>query len=413
MVLVACATAQAAHAQIRLPGGIGLPALPRTPIPQLQQSVQQAVPLQELRATLTRDLIERNPRVIEPDPAGEPIRRAELLWLSPSAAAVEAARAQGFVVLREENLPELDVRELVLRPPAGATTAQAAQQLKALDANAQVDFNHLYTPSGEPGPVNAANPGSVRRVGLIDGGVDVSHPALHGANVKRTGCDGRIVASEHGTAIASILVGSDDAFRGVQPGALLHAADVYCGDPAGGSAEEVARALAWMARERVAVVNVSLVGPANQLLERAVGALVRRGHLVVAAVGNDGPAAPPLYPASYPGVIGVTGVMPSRRVLPEAAQGPQVMFAAPGADIGAARVGWGYTSARGTSFAAPFVAGLLADALREPDPQAASAAIARLAASAIDLGDRGRDPVYGFGLVGEAARVSPSRLPAH
>jgi subtilisin family serine protease len=89
------------------------------------------------------------------------------------------------------------------------------------------------------------------------------------------------------------------------------------------------------------------------------------------------------------------------------------MFAAPGAEIAAARQGWGYTSARGTSFAAPFVAGLLADELREPDPQAASSALARLAARAIDLGERGRDPVYGFGLVGETERVSPSRMPAH
>jgi subtilisin family serine protease len=294
-------------------------------------------------------------------------------------------------------------------------TAAAAQNLRALDARATVDFNHIYTPGGDAGPVVAAAAGSPdgRRVGLVDGGVDASHPALQGAKVARWGCDGRVVASDHGTGIASILVGSDDAFSGLQPGASLLAADVYCGEPAGGSAEEVARALAWMARERVAVVNLSLVGPANRLLERAVAALVKRGHVIVAAVGNDGPAAPPLYPASYPGVVGVTGVMPSRRVLPEAAQGPQVMFAAPGAEIGAARKGWGYTSARGTSFAAPFVAGLLAGALHEPDPQAAAAVIARLASSAIDLGDPGRDAVYGFGLVGETARSSPSRLRAH
>ncbi|MEJ6021692.1 S8 family serine peptidase [Ramlibacter sp. PS4R-6] len=409
---LACVLASAAHAQVRLPGGIGVPGLPRPTIPQLPQPVQQLVPLQDLRATLTRDLIARNPQRIEADPAGEPIRRAELLWLSPSAAAVQAARAQGFVVLREENLAELDVREVVLRPPPGLPTAAAAQQLRALDAQAAVDFNHLYTPSGDAGAVPAGTAGA-RRVGLIDAGVDAAHPALHAASIQRWGCDGKTVASEHGTAIASILVGNDGPFRGVQPAATLHAADVYCGEPAGGAAEDVARALAWMARERVAVVNVSLVGPANRLLERAVAALVKRGHVVVAAVGNDGPAAPPLYPASYPGVVGVTGVTPARRVLPEAAQGPQVMFAAPGAEIGAARRGWGYTSARGTSFAAPFVAGLLADALNEPDPQAAAAVIARLAATAIDLGERGRDPVYGFGLVGEGARVSPGRLPAH
>ena len=48
----------------------------------------------------------------------------------------------------------------------------------------------------------------------------------------------------------------------------------------------------------------------------------------MAAVGNDGPAAPPLYPAAYAGVVGVSGITPARRALPEAAQGPQVMFTA-------------------------------------------------------------------------------------
>jgi subtilisin family serine protease len=414
---LACVFATAAQAQVRLPGGLGgidTPGLPR--IQQLPGIVQRAVPLQDLRSTLTRGLLDRYPRLLEPDPAGEPARRAELLWLSPSAAALAAARAQGFSVLREENLAELDVREFVMHPPAGVATAAAAQLLRALDADAAVDFNHIYTPGGDAGALTVAGPAgqaAARRVGLIDAGVDGNHPALHATPIRRWGCGGRQVESEHGTAIASLLVGNDAPFRGVQPGGLLHAADVYCGEPDGGAAEDVARALAWMARERVAVVNVSLVGPANRLLERAVDALRKKGHLIVAAVGNDGPAAPPLYPASYAGVIGVTGVTTSRRALPEAAQGPQVMFAAPGADVGAARRGWGYTSARGTSFAAPFVAGLLADALNEPDAHAAQAALTRLAASAIDLGEPGRDPVYGFGLVGESSRISPARLLAH
>jgi len=229
--------------------------------------------------------------------------------------------------------------------------------------------------------------------------------------VRRWGCEGREVASDHGTAVASLLVGRDGrAFAGAAPGAALHAADVYCGHPAGGAADEVARALAWMARERVAVVNVSLVGPPNRLLERAVAALLRHGHVIVAAVGNDGPAAPPLYPASYPGVVGVSGVTPARQALPEAAQGPQVMFAAPGTGIAAAKAGGGYADARGTSFAAPFVAALLAQALPEPDPQAAAAALARVAAGALDLGAPGRDPVFGIGLVGESLRVAADRL---
>ena len=74
---------------------------------------------------------------------------------------------------------------------------------------------------------------------------------------------------------------------------------MYCGQPLGGAVEAVSAALGWMVSERVAVINMSLVGPRNEFMERVVKALVGRGHLIVAAVGNDGPAAPPLFPASY------------------------------------------------------------------------------------------------------------------
>ena len=78
-----------------------------------------------------------------------------------------------------------------------------------------------------------------------------------------------------------------------------------------------------------------------------------------AAVGNDGPAAPAQYPASYPGVIAVTGVDAGGRALPEAGKAAHLDFAAPGADMAAALPGNGYTRVRGTSFAAPLVAARL------------------------------------------------------
>ena len=149
------------------------------------------------------------------------------------------------------------------------------------------------------------------------------------------------------------------------------------------------------------VINISLVGPRNALVERAVAGARERGVILVAAVGNDGPAAPPLFPASYDGVVGVTAVSVVDRVLPEAGRGAQVDFAAPGADMAAAGAAGSWTSVRGTSFAAPIVAGLIA---RE-----GSASIAR---SANDLGEPGRDPVYGGGLVGTSSRVAPRAMGA-
>lgn len=68
--------------------------------------------------------------------------------------------------------------------------------------------------------------------------------------------------------------------------------------------------------------------------------------------------------------------------------------------MSAANPAQGYAVVRGTSFAAPIVAGLLAEMLHEPDKAGAARAIADLAARAVDLGAPGPDPVYGFGLVG-------------
>jgi subtilisin family serine protease len=95
-------------------------------------------------------------------------------------------------------------------------------------------------------------------------------------------------------------------------------------------------------------------------VERAVAAARARGIQLVASVGNDGPAAPPQYPASYPGVIAVTGVDARGRALPEAGKAAHVDFAAPGADMAAALPGQGYAKVRGTSFAAPLAAARLA-----------------------------------------------------
>jgi subtilisin family serine protease len=66
-----------------------------------------------------------------------------------------------------------------------------------------------------------------------------------------------------------------------------------------------------------------------------------------------------------------------------------------------------FAAVRGTSFAAPIVAGLLAAQVAEPSPGAPEKAIAQLAQQAVDLGAHGVDKVYGNGLVGNALRVAP------
>jgi subtilisin family serine protease len=415
--LLLLAVAAPTAAQLRLPGLPNLPQLPTlptpTPLPRGAENPLAAADLAGLRRATIDRLLQRHATVLERDPGGEPVVRGELLAQPSRDALRELMFAAGYTLVREQSLEGLDERWWIVRPPEGMPLAEALARLRRVDPAGRYDYQHLYTGSGAvdadaaasaPDAGSGAGSPSAPRVGLIDAGIEPRHAALQGAQVHAHGCGGRTLPSAHGTAVASLLVGRGATFRGAAPQAALWAADVYCDAPTGGSVESIAQALAWMSRERVAVVNISLVGPPNQLLERAVAALVARGHLLVAAVGNDGPAAPPLYPAAWPGVVGVTGTDGQRRVLAEAGRGPQVMFAAPGADMAAATVGpEPYATVRGTSFAAPLVAGLLAQRHVRPDPTAAALALDALGSAAIDLGAPGRDPVYGLGLVGESA----------
>jgi subtilisin family serine protease len=233
---------------------------------------------------------------------------------------------------------------------------------------------------------------------MIDGGINTSHPALVNSALRISGCAGETRPTGHGTAVASLIV-TAASLSVPQPRIELHAADVYCGQPVGGAVDALAVALATLVRNQVAIINISLVGPRNQAMERLIHAVRQRGILVVAAVGNDGPAAKPLYPAAFPDVIAVTAVDAKQRVLAEACRGAHVQFAAPGAQIWAADAQHGYVAVRGTSFAAPIVTGLLG-ALIVAHAGDADVARAVLVAQAIDAGRRGRDPVYGHGVVG-------------
>jgi subtilisin family serine protease len=194
---------------------------------------------------------------------------------------------------------------------------------------------------------------------MVDGGV-ASHPSLAGSSIEQRGFSGNPQATGHGTAVASLIVGNQGPFRGAARGASLAVADVYGGNRAAGSASAVVRALGWLVSKRPDVINVSLVGPPNRLVAAAVRQVRARGVQIVAAVGNDGPAAPPQYPASYPQVMAITGVDANGRALLEAGRATHLDFAAPGADMAAALPGQGYARVRGTSFAAPLAAARLA-----------------------------------------------------
>jgi len=430
---------------------VGLPGLPQLPGGGLSRfgdgglrerlrdrlldtaELPKKVSLDQLHLLTVHDLLQRHPAQLERDPLGFPIVRREILAWSPSAAGLAAATAVGLVVTDRKEMPEVGQTLVTLRVPDGVATADALAALRAADPDGVYDFDHIYigadAAAGGTGGVDppAAHPvtkgtppraahlalsgggaagavGGDLRVGLVDSGVDVQHEVFENARIVRWGCGDVPHPAPHGTAVGALMIGKSERFSGAAPGAKLYAADIYCDQPTGGSASQIVQALAWLAKEQVGVINISLVGPPNQMLGRVVQAMVARGHLLVAAVGNDGPAAPPLYPASYPGVVGVTGVDPKRNPLPEAARGPQVMFAAPGSQMAAAAIGTPpYKLVRGTSFASPLVAALLAPKLSSPSPALAIDAVSTLAATATAAGDG-----TGRGVVGENLRIPPS-----
>ncbi|MDI1282668.1 S8 family serine peptidase [Brevundimonas sp.] len=407
---------------------IGLPSLPGGVMPTGRlgdlpgQVTGRTDPLErQLRAMVEpvpsslRRLVGQSRGRLEADPDGWPIVRGEILAVDPDPIALDRAGAAGFSVLRETRMEGLDLTVVVLAPPQGMALGEGVSRLSAINPQGSYTFNHIHGPAGSMVPLAGSTagpapmPSSGRRLGLIDTGVEGRHPSLVSVALTQQGFAGPVLPAAHGTAVASLLAGRAPDFAGAAPGADLYAADVYGGSVTGGSAEALARALGWMASHDVRVINISLVGPRNPLVEVAVRRLVGRGYLLVAAVGNDGPAAPPLFPAAYPGVIGVTAVSGRNRVLPEAGRGAQVDFAAPGADMAAASMDGGYATVRGASFAAPIVAGLLAERMTG---DAGAQALSALAQDAQDMGAAGDDPVYGRGLVGAGLRVAPRAVGA-
>jgi len=355
------------------------------------------------RLSRLRGIVSDNRRVLELDADGDPAVRGELMILDASPEALRKAAQAGFSVIGEERIEGLDIAYTRLAIPQGMTLARAEKRLRAIAGNAEISADQLHFQSGAtlPAPMllaagQAATVEAGGSIGMIDGGV-ARHPALAGP-IEQRGFAGAPAASDHGTAVASLMVGQGSV-KGPAAGARLFVADVYGGNPAGGSAAAIARALGWLVGARVPVVTISLVGPRNPLLDRVVRAAQARGTMIVAAVGNDGPAAPPAYPASYDGVIAVTGVDGRNRVLIEAGRALHLDFAAPGADMRAADARGGLSPVRGTSFAAPLVAASLLAHYPSPDPARRDAAYRALARGAVDLGAKGPDKQFGQGLV--------------
>ena len=155
------------------------------------------------------------------------------------------------------------------------------------------------------------------------------------------------------------------------------------------------------------VINLSLSGPANTVLQNAIAAAQAEGIVIIAAAGNNGAGAEPAYPAAYPGVIAVTAVDQDLNVYRRATQGAYIDLAGPGVNVWTASGQGSGALKTGTSYAVPFVsaaAGLLLASNPQLDPEAVQA---RLEQHTRDLGTPSWDPTYGYGLIHMAGLCAP------
>ncbi len=360
------------------------------------------------------------------DAFGRTIEDEVWIVLVPTEHA-ERIAGWGFTIRERQDLATLDRVLLRIAAPADREIAQAALEL-ALDApGTEVDFNHVYRPGAdaEPGALTAvpaipsavapqSPPAPALAVGIVDTAVGVDHEALRSADIVQRDfvpfADERPTA--HGTAVASILVGESAKLLPQLRGGRVYAASVFFTDAQGDDATTAASLTAageWLAAEQVRVINMSLAGPPNRVLEAAMAALVEHGVIVVAAVGNNGPAGAPLYPAAYANVVAVTAIDDARRVYRYASRGPHVRFAAPGVGVRVAKSSGGYRDSSGTSIAAPHAAAVIARTVAGRTGATPAAVLAELERAAVDLGAKDFDSVFGFGLIAPLTPVTASR----
>ncbi|HEX8009445.1 MAG TPA: S8 family serine peptidase [Casimicrobiaceae bacterium] len=296
-------------------------------------------------------------------------------------AAGLAAR-YGLKVIDSWPMPALGVDCFVMEAPANASLPQL---LGALSLDSRVEWAQsmqLFRVLARNDPLYALQPsaklwhlaelhkiatGKHVRVAEVDTGVEVDHPDLAGrvAVAKNFVDSRRDVAELHGTEVAGIIAARADdglGIAGIAPDAKLLSLracwqSARSGDAASCSTFTLAKALQFALDENVQVINLSLGGPRDRLLERLLDVALSRGITVVGAadpeVANGG------FPASHPGVLAVAGD-----------DGQDVagdILLAPGTDIPTTITDqrWGFVT--GSSFAAAHVTGLVA-LLRELAP---------------------------------------------
>jgi len=363
---------------------------------------------------------------------------SEVLALGLDPASVERAKALGFTVDSSTQVPRYGAQVVRLAVPPGIDAIRAQELLSNELPGQRFELNKIYRlyraamrdelgapkksePLSPPGAPQCAEDRCFDRkiikwqdrlsscarglrVGVIDTGFDMDHPAFRGRNIHRNRFEpvNRPAAPDwHGTGVLSVLAGnSDSGTPGLIPDAEFYAASIFFIDEGGRMATDTVsllKALDWMKASDAQIINMSFSGPRDNLVEESIEKMSSNGVVFVAAAGNEGPTAEPSYPAAYPQVVAVTAVTNELRNYRYANRGEHIDVAAPGVDIWSAVPGAREGYHTGTSFAAPHVTAILSVLPREQLQRRKEEILDGI--PVLDLGESGRDPVYGRGLL--------------
>ena len=380
-----------------------LPALQSTLTTELSQAllpVKQALNVvNSLQQTVIREEI---------TPQGElAIAREWVLYVSD--ADLSWLAQSSFTVVKQRYVSLLDTWLVSISVPQGLNSIQAMKASLPEHLQTQLGRNHVYLtqvgPSSDTMNSEQKKLSSVAqvcnqpsRIGMLDSAIEIHHPLLTRFSITQQSLLDKSlpISQAHGTAVAGIL--QQHISSGSQ---VFNAAVFYSRTQVsqGASLFDLISGLDWLSKQQVSVINMSLTGPQNPLLAQAITRLSKSGITLVAAVGNAGPAAPPLYPAAFPEVIGVSAVDASGTIYRWANQGEQVAVSAPAVSVITARINGETGPETGTSMASPAIAGWLGQWLA-CESSATSGLVEfppQLRDQLQDKGEPGWDPVYGEG----------------
>ncbi|WP_438969685.1 S8 family serine peptidase [Methylophaga sp.] len=353
-------------------------------------------------------------------PVREAHENGEILILANSGITdqvIKEGAKLGYILLRRHQLDSINQTLMVLGG-SDQNLPKTIKKLNATFADAKVDLNqHYYINEQNPllhadrqiqwQPETSCYPIKANHVvvGLLDGDIDQSHPALSSKNIKTHNFlpPNQIAAQEHATAIAVLLIGNDPRqnAQGLVPFIDLKAAGVVrkqAQENAVATAESIARAMDWFINENVQLINVSLTSShANKVSDFIFAESINKGLIIFAAAGNDSQKLSLTYPAALPGVIAITALDTEGKTLSTANQGEYIDFAAPGGGSWTAQGKHQGRYYSGASFAVPHAISIAALYLGQQNDLTQDRLFESMQFNAVDLGSPGYDTHYGWG----------------